>query len=60
MCVSDCAESKRLLETATQARLGSRVREDFLDHVKHCSVCSGVGAADAWTHGTPSESSCTE
>jgi hypothetical protein len=44
MCVSDCAEGKRLLEAATQPNPGSVAREAFLEHIKNCPVCNAGGA----------------
>jgi len=43
MCVSDCAEGKRLLEAATQPNPGSVTREAFLEHIRHCPVCNDGG-----------------
>jgi hypothetical protein len=40
MCVSDCAEGKRLLKAATQTNPGSVARDAFLEHVKQCPLCN--------------------
>jgi hypothetical protein len=46
MCVSDCAEGKRLLKAATQPNPRSVAREAFLEHIKHCHLCNAGGTQD--------------
>ena len=46
MCVSDCAEGKRLLKAATFTPALRGARDAFLQHIKQCSICNKDVTAD--------------
>jgi hypothetical protein len=39
MCVSDCAEGRRLLKAGAEAAAPPEARDTFINHVKNCPVC---------------------
>jgi hypothetical protein len=46
MCVSDCAEGKRLLEAAVWGIGSPEARDAFLNHIKNYPVCEAGGIQD--------------